>query len=107
MTIAADEISALVAFQQGGRPDPDESFADWCDQYIQLPQGRHAEPGRWRTARTPFLREIMDELGPSNPTEEVTVMKGAQLGMTQSAVHWCGYIMKRAPGPILFVEPTA
>ena len=94
------------SFLKGLLPDPDESFADWCDENIELPQGRHAEAGRWRTARTPFLREPMDELSPASPTEEVVVMKGSQVGMTQTAVHWCGYIIQRAPGPILFIEPT-
>ena len=94
------------ALRRGLEADPDESFPDWCDQHIELPQGRHAESGRWRTARTPFLREIMDELSPRSATTEVVVMKGAQLGLTQTGVHWCGYLMRRAPGPILFVEPT-
>lgn len=87
-------------------PDPDDSFPDWCDEHIVLPQGRHAESGPWRTSRTPFLREIMENLSPHSPVGEVCVIKGAQLGLTQTAVHWCGYIMQRVPAPILFVEPT-
>lgn len=95
-----------AAFRRGLMMDPDESFPEWCDQHIVLPQGRHAESGPWRTARTPPLKEIMEELSPRSATPEVVVMKGAQLGLTQTGVHWCGYVMLRAPGPILFVEPT-
>lgn len=87
-------------------PDPNDSFPDWCDAHIILPQGRHSEAGPWRTSRTPFLREIMENLSPHSPVEEVAIIKGAQLGLTQTAVHWCGYIMQRVPAPILFVEPT-
>lgn len=107
MLFALASIDRLeTAFQNGIRPDPEESLADWCDANIELPQGRHAEAGRWRTARTPFLKEPMDELSPGSLTEEVVVMKGAQLGFTQIGVHWAGYIMKRAPGSILMCEPT-
>ena len=45
-----------AAFRRGLTTDPDESFPDWCDQHIVLPQGRHAESGPWRTARTPPLK---------------------------------------------------
>jgi len=106
MTVQERDQCYSCAFLHGLRLDPDESFADWCDENIELPQGRHAEAGRWRTARTPFLREIMEKLSPGDPTDEVVVMKGSQLGLTQTAVHWCGFIMKRAPASILFVEPT-
>ena len=95
-----------IAFMQGVHLDSDESLADWCDANIELPQGRHAEAGKWRTSRTPFLREIMERMSPGDTTDEVVVMKGAQLGLTQTAVHWCGYVMKCAPASILFVEPT-
>jgi phage terminase large subunit GpA-like protein len=43
-----------------------------------------SEPGRWRTDRTPYLREIMDCLSPSNPMEKVVFMKGAQIGDTEA-----------------------
>jgi hypothetical protein len=39
-----------------------------------------AEPGRWRTSRTPYLKAIMDCLSPTSPVERVVFMKAAQLG---------------------------
>lgn len=45
-----------------------------------LSQVASAEPGKWRTGRTPYLKEIMDCLSPSSPTERVVFMKGAQVG---------------------------
>ena len=65
-----------------------------------------AEPGRWRTDRTPYLREIMDAISPSNPVERVVVMAGAQVGKTSVGLNWLGYIAHQAPGPIMAVWPT-
>ena len=39
-----------------------------------------AEPGRYATSRTPYMRAIMDALSPSNPCRRVVFMKAAQVG---------------------------
>ncbi|MBF0127389.1 MAG: phage terminase large subunit family protein, partial [Magnetococcales bacterium] len=64
------------------------------------------EPGAWRTARTPYLREVMDCLSPSSPVERVVFMSGSQLGKTESGLNWLGYTIHQSPGPILMVQPT-
>nr|WP_232023979.1 phage terminase large subunit family protein [Sulfurivermis fontis] len=65
-----------------------------------------AEPGRWRTSRTPYLREIMDCLSPTSPIERVVFMKGAQVGGTELGLNWIGYVIHHAPGPMMAVWPT-
>jgi hypothetical protein len=45
-----------------------------------LSQRASSEPGRWRTARTPYLRELLDALSPSSPFQRIVLMKGAQVG---------------------------
>jgi phage terminase large subunit GpA-like protein len=65
-----------------------------------------AEPGQWRTSRVPYMRAIMDALSPSNPTERVVVMKGAQLAGTEAILNALGYLIHYAPGPALLVQPT-
>ncbi len=57
--LTADEIYARAA-GRGARPDPVLSIAEWADRYRTLSQRAAAEPGPWRTDRTPYLREIMD-----------------------------------------------
>jgi len=37
-------------------PPPKESISQWADKYRVLPSKGSAEPGRWRTDRTPYLR---------------------------------------------------
>ena len=77
IALTADEISALAA-AEGARPDPLLTISEWSDSYRTLSQRASAEPGAWRTDRTPYLREIMDCLSPSSPVETVVLMKGAQ-----------------------------
>lgn len=78
----------------------------WSDEFRHLSPVASSEPGRWRTARTPYLREIMDALSPDNPVKRVVVMAGAQLGKTECGNNWLGSIIHQTPGPMLYVEPT-
>jgi phage terminase large subunit GpA-like protein len=68
-----------VAAAAGARPDPFFTISQWADKYRTLSQRASAEPGSWRTDRTPLLREIMDCLSPSSPIERTVFMKGAQM----------------------------
>lgn len=77
-------MSYLSNFAKGLRPDPLLSVSDWADQNRMLSQTASSEPGRWRTERTPYLREIMDCLSPSHPAEKIVFMKGAQIGGTEA-----------------------
>ena len=43
------------AWAQGLRPEPALSVAAWADRHRVLSPRASAEPGRWRTARTPYL----------------------------------------------------
>src|SRR5262245_52530495 len=101
----ADEAYAN-AFFRGLRPDPLLTVSEWADQNRFLSSKSSAEPGRWSTARTPYLREIMDALSPSSPVEDVVFMKGAQVGGTEAGQNWIGYVIDRAPGPMMMVQPS-
>jgi hypothetical protein len=46
-----------AAFGAALQPDPDLTISQWSDQYRVLSRVSAGEPGRWRTSRTPFLRE--------------------------------------------------
>jgi hypothetical protein len=94
------------AFLDGLTPDADLTVSEWADQYRMLSQKASAEPGRWRTDRTPYLREIMDCLSPSSPIQRVVFMAGAQVGKTETGNNWLGYVVHMAPGPIMLVQPT-
>ena len=104
-TPTADEIYGSSA-AAGARPDPLLTISQWADKNRTLSQRASAEPGPWRTDRTPYLREIMDCLSPSSPFERVVFMKGAQIGGTEAGNNWIGFVISQAPGPMLVVMPT-
>ena len=81
----------LEYFYKGLKPDSIISVSDWADANRVLSQTASSEPGRFRTSRTPYLREIMDALSPSSPYEKVVFMKGAQIGGTEAGNNWIGW----------------
>lgn len=102
-----DGLSAVLrAWQEGLLPDPWLSVSEWSDEHRILSGKASAEPGRWRTSRTPYLKEIMDCLSPNSPVERVVFMKGAQIGATEMGANWIGYVIHHAPGPMMAVWPT-
>ena len=87
-------------------PEQEITVSEWADQHRYLSGKSSAEPGRWRTERTPYLREIMDELSPRSSTQRVVFMAGAQVGKTEAGNNWLGAIIDQFPGPVLAIQPT-
>jgi phage terminase large subunit GpA-like protein len=100
----ADDI--LRSWREGLTPDPALTVSQWSDRHRILSARGSAEPGRYRTDRTPYMREIMDALSPSRPVRRVVFMKAAQVGASESGSNWLGYVIHHAPGPMLLVQPT-
>ncbi len=73
-----------TSFSEGLRPDPQLKVSEWANEYRVLAATAASEPGKWRTERTPYLKEIMDSLSPSSQAEKVVFMKGAQIGGTEA-----------------------
>lgn len=78
----------------------------WADRHRVLSSKQSGERGKWKTARNPILREIMDCLSVTSPVSEVVVMKSSQVGVTEATVNWLGYIMEHAPAPTMVLMPT-
>ena len=64
-----------LAWRRGIRPEPPIPVSDWADRHRILPP-TSAEPGRWRTDRTPYLRAVMDALSTASPWERVVADEG-------------------------------
>jgi phage terminase large subunit GpA-like protein len=94
------------AFYSGLLPDPLLTVSEWADEHRFLSQRASAEPGRWRTSRTPYLKQIMDDLSATSIVEKIVFVAGAQVGKTEAGNNWIGYVMDVAPGPMLAVQPT-
>jgi len=105
-------VTAVAALRdtlvQGKRvrlaPPPALTVSEWADRYRYL-SAYAAEQGKWETARTPYLREIMDVF--NDPTvNEVVFMKCARIGGTEAGLNVVGYYIHQDPSPILIVQPT-
>lgn len=90
----------------GLQNEPDMTVSQWADEFRMLASVSTAEPGKWKTSKTPYLREIMDCLSSHSSCEKVVFMKGAQIGGTECGNNWMGFIVCHAPGPMLIVNPT-
>jgi len=105
--LATAQDSFTAAFFRGIQPDPVHlTVSQWADEYRLLSSRASSEPGRWNTSRTPYLREPMDALSPQDPTKQVTMLFGSQLGKTETGLNWIGSIIDLAPGPMLMVQPN-
>ncbi len=65
----------LQAWRDGMAPEPALLVSDWADKHRMLSSRGSAEPGPWRTARTPYLRAIMDALSPAHPAPLIRAMR--------------------------------
>jgi phage terminase large subunit GpA-like protein len=108
MMPALSDAQAVVnaAWRRAWAPPPRITVSEWADENRMLSSKASSEPGPWRTARTPYLREIMDCLSATSPVEEVVFMKGAQIGGTEAGNNWIGYVIDIEPAPIMMVQPT-
>jgi phage terminase large subunit GpA-like protein len=104
-TVRPPAPDLLKGLRDGLRPEPPISVTEWADKNIILPDAS-AEPGPYRSSKTPYLRKIMECLSPHNRVRKVVFMKSSQVGGTQVGLNWIGSIIATAPGGILMVSPT-
>ena len=87
------------------RPPEDLTVDEWADKYRMLSAEASAEAGRWRTSRTPYLREIMRSF--TDPVvNRITMVSASQIGKSEAILNCIGYCIDQDPGSILFVQPT-
>lgn len=95
------------AYGRGLKPDPELWVDEWADEYMRIPRDTGAaEPGKYRTARTPYAREPMRCLSPAHPCKRVVTMVASQLMKTQIALNWIGALIHMSPSNILTLLPS-
>lgn len=108
MTSKADarRLNKVIAKVMAGMLPPDDlTVTEWAEKNRRLSSESSAEPGPWRTERTPYLREVMDTF--TDPKIRHTVMVAAsQVGKSEVLNNCIGYIIDQDPGSILFIHPT-
>lgn len=90
--------------EHGLKPLPKTSVSDWADVYRMLPSTA-AEPGRWKTSRAPYQKEIMDSFTQPG-IHEVVVKSASQLGKSDVMNCVVGRFAHLDPCAIMMVQPT-
>lgn len=85
-------------------PPPKLTVSEWADKYRHVPS-YSAEAGPWVTARTPYLREIMDSFNEPG-VNRVVFQKCARIGATEAGLNIVGYYIHHDPSTIMIVQPT-
>lgn len=87
------------------QPLPNLSVSDWADNYRMLSAEASAEPGRWRTDRAPYQREIMNAFT-QYKIWKIAVMSASQIGKSDIMNNVIGRYSHIAPAPIMMIQPT-
>ena len=99
-------LNAVIAKVLAGMKPPDDlTVTEWAEKNRRLSTEASAEPGPWRTDRTPYLREPMDAF--TDPrVRRIVMVAASQVGKSEFLNNTIGYIIDEDPGSILFVHPT-
>lgn len=85
-------------------PPPVLTVSQWADANRIVPS-YSAEPGRWVTDKTPYLRDVMDSFNDPG-VNKVVFMKCARIGATEAGLNVIGYFIDQDPSPQFIVQPT-
>lgn len=96
----ADIAARIIA------PQKKLNVSEWADQHRVLSSKSSSESGQWQTSRTPYLREIMDDLSDRSPTQRIVFVKSAQVGATEAGLNWMGWFIGTQRAPMMCVQPT-
>lgn len=87
------------------KPPENLTVSQWADKHRRLSPESSAEPGKWKTSRTPYLKEIMDAF--TDPkVNHLTLVAASQVGKSEVELNIIGYIIDQDPGSILYVQPN-
>ena len=96
---------AIAKAVAGMQPPEDLTVTSWAETHRRLSAESAAEPGPWRTERTPYLRGPMDAF--TDPkVSHIVVWAASQVGKSEFMNNAIGYIIDQDPGSILFIQPT-
>ena len=98
-------VGRVEQFCQTTKPPPVLTVSQWADRERYNSPEAAAEPGRWRTSRAEYQREIMDTCG-DRDHPVVCILKAAQVGETEILNNVLGYHVDNDPCPILVIQPS-
>ena len=104
--LEVDSLNKVLAKVLSGIVPPDDlTVTQWAEKKRRLSTESSAEPGPWKTNRTPYLREVMDCF--TDPrVRRIVMVAASQVGKSEFEMNVIGYIIDEDPGSILFIHPT-
>jgi phage terminase large subunit GpA-like protein len=93
-----DRFASLI------KPPPRLLISEWAEVNVNLPPEGNSEPGRYRCARMPWQRKMLDSPLDSS-ANEIVWMLASQLGKTLCIIIIIGYFIDHRPTKILVVYP--
>lgn len=100
-----DRLNGAIARAMSSfKPPEDLTVSEWSDKYRRLSPESSAEPGPWRTYRTPYLKEPMDAF--TDPkVRSIAMVAASQVGKSELELNIIGYIIDQDPSSILYIHP--
>jgi len=96
--------TAIAKAISGFEPPENLTVTEWANKRRRLSRESSAEPGPWRTYRTPYLQEPMDAF--TDPLiKRIVLASASQIGKSELLNNIIGYIIDEDPGSILFIHP--
>ena len=88
-------MRAIARGLAGMRPPENFTVTEWAECKRYLSTEASAEPGLWRTSRTPYLQVIMDAF--TDPkVRHIVLAAASQVGKTEVINNMIGYIYRRS-----------
>lgn len=84
---------------------PELTLTEWSDMNRKLSKESSAEHGEWRTAKTPYMLEIYDNIMKEH-IRKIVLQFAAQLAKTELILNTFGWYAHLDPCPMLLVQPT-
>lgn len=105
-SVSGAMLKLVEAWREAWRPPENLDVDEWADRKRMMTRKSSSEPGKWRTERVPYIREILKCLSPSSNVQLVVFMKGSQVAGTECILCWTGHTIDANPWPMMIVQPT-
>ena len=91
--------------KNGLKPLPKTSVSQWADNHRMLTSGISAEPGKWKTSRAPYQKDIMNAFTEPG-IHRVVVKSSSQIGKSDMMNNVIGRFAHLDPCAIMMIQPT-
>lgn len=90
--------------KNGLKPLPKTSVSNWADNHRMLSSGISAEPGKWKTSRAPYQKDIMNAFTEPG-IHRVVVKSSSQIGKSDMMNNVIGRFAHLDPCAIMMIQP--